>query len=321
MGSVGQALRHVGGSAAYLAAKSRRDARDQQTHLHHLADGLALPPGLDMRWLGTSGFALSYEGHDLLIDPYVTRMSLGDLLRRRVVRADAAELDRWISGADAILVGHTHFDHALDVPAIARRTGARVYGSESARRLMGLHGLAEQAEVVEPHRVYEVGPFEITFVPSTHSKLVLGLRVPSDGPITCEHLDGLVPGAYRCDQVWGIHIAVAGFTVYHQGSADIVDDQVRHRGVDLFLCGIAGRQFSERYTERALRLLDPARIVPTHYDDMFRRLDAPMGLVFNADLTGFADEVARVSKDIEVKTLSVTGSPGRGGRAVGQKGK
>src|SRR5678815_3730267 len=82
--------------------------------------------------------------------------------------------DRWIDRADAVLVGHTHFDHALDVPAIARRFGAKVYGSASLRHLMGLHGLAERAVVVEPKRDYEVGPFRFHFVPSVHSKLQLG---------------------------------------------------------------------------------------------------------------------------------------------------
>ena len=41
---------------------------------------------------------------------------------------------------------------------------------------MGLHGLAEQAVEVEPYRAYELGPFEVSFAPSVHSKLLLGLR-------------------------------------------------------------------------------------------------------------------------------------------------
>ena len=127
---------------------------------------------------------------------------MGALLRRRVVPADEVAIARWLDGADAVLVGHTHFDHALDVPAIARRFGCKVYGSRSLAQLMHLHGLAEQAVVVEPYRTYEVGPFTFEFVPSVHSKLALGLAVPSGGELTCEHLDGLTPGAYRCGQVW-----------------------------------------------------------------------------------------------------------------------
>ena len=58
---------------------------------------------------------------------------------------------------------------------------------------MGLHGLAEQTVEVEPYRTYELGPFEVSFTPSVHSKLLLGLAVPYDGDLTCEHLDGLSP--------------------------------------------------------------------------------------------------------------------------------
>ena len=128
-----------------------------------------------------------------------------------------------------MLVGHTHFDHAVDAPALARRFGCSAYGSESLQRLMALHGLADRAVVVEPYATYELGPFEVSFTPSRHSKLLLGVAVPFDGELTCDHLDGLNPGAYRCGQVWGIEISVAGTTLYHQGSADLDDSALRIR--------------------------------------------------------------------------------------------
>jgi len=34
-------------------------------------------------------------------------------------------------------------------------------------------------------------------------------------------------------------------------------------------------------------VLQPARIIPTHYDDFFRPLDAPSRFSFNVNLTGF----------------------------------
>jgi L-ascorbate metabolism protein UlaG (beta-lactamase superfamily) len=272
-----------------------------------------LPPGLELTWIGTAGFRLAYQGTVVWIDPYVTRLSLRDLLGRRVVPASAGAIATWIDRADAVLVGHTHFDHALDVPAIAQRFGCKVYGSTSLAHLMKLHGLAEQAVVVAPHRDHEVGPFRFHFVPSQHSKLQLGLAVPYAGELTCDHVDELTPQRYRCGQVWGIHIEVAGTRIYHQGSADLIEDEIRDRGVDLFLCGIAGRRFTPRYVERIVRALAPARIVPAHYDDFFRPLDAPLRFSLNVDLTGFADEVHRASRDLPVATLEVgapIGDPG-----------
>jgi len=289
---------------AYLATARRQHASDRTT-ARQLAWTGSLPPGLELTWLGTAGFRLAYQGTVVWIDPYVTRLSLRDLLARRAVPASQRAIATWIDRADAVLVGHTHFDHALDVPAIARRFGCKAYGSTSLAHLMKLHDLAPQAVVVEPHRDYEVGPFRFHFVPSRHARLQLGLAVPYAGELTCDHIDELSPQRYRCGQVWGIYVEVAGTRFYHQGSADLIEGEIRDRGVDVFLCGIAGRRFTPRYVERIVRALQPARIVPSHYDDFFRPLDAPSRLSFNVNLTGFADEVHRASRDLPIATLEV----------------
>ena len=267
-------------SSEYAATRRHHDRhdRDAAVDLEMSAADLDLPPGLEVTWLGVAGVGLAYEGTRLLIDPYVTRLSLADLVRRRVVGPDRARIDRHVARADAILLGHTHFDHALDAAAIARRDRCPVYGGDSAARLMALHGLADQAVTVTAHQVVEIGPFEVTFVPSAHSRLVLGLAVPNGGEITCEHVEGLTPSAYCCGQVWGIHVAVAGRTFYHQGSADLLDDELRHRDVDYFLCGIAGRQVTQDYLTRVLGRLTPRHVLAMHHDDFFRSLDAPAGV-------------------------------------------
>jgi L-ascorbate metabolism protein UlaG (beta-lactamase superfamily) len=298
---------HIGGLLAYAATARRRHASDRLT-ARQLAWSSELPRGLELTWIGTAGFRLAYQGVVLWIDPYVTRLSLRDLLARRVVQTSRRALETWIDRADAVLVGHTHFDHALDVPAIAARFGCQVFGSTSLARLMQLHGRADQAVVVAAHRDYEVGPFRFRFVPSLHAKLRLGLQVPYAGEVTCEHAGELSPQRYCCGQVFGICVEVAGLRIYHQGSADLIDDEIRNRGVDLFLCGIAGRRFTPRYVERIVRALRPSRIVPMHYDDFFRPLDAPAGLSLNVNLTGFADEVRQVSREVELATLEI-GAP------------
>jgi len=298
-------LGHVGSGLAYLATARRQHASDEVTARQLGSTTTPLPAGLKLTWLGTAGFRLEYQDTVVWIDPYLTRLSLGDLVRRRVVPASQAAVARWVDRADAVLVGHTHFDHALDVPAISRATGCKVYGSRSLEHLMGLHGLGDRAVVAEPHRDYEVGPFRFHFVPSVHSKLQLGLGIPFSGELTCDHVDRLTPQAYHCGQVWGLHIAVAGVRLYHQGSADLIEDEIKDAGVDVFLCGISGRRFTPRYVERIVRCLQPAMIVPTHYDDFFQPLGEPTRFSFNVNLTGFADEVHAASRGVPMRTLEV----------------
>jgi L-ascorbate metabolism protein UlaG (beta-lactamase superfamily) len=168
---------------------------------------------------------------------------------------------------------------------------------------MAVHGLRERAVEVQPRRAYELGPFTVRFIPSLHSKLLLGYKVPFDGALTCDHLDGLSPSAYRCGPVYGIEIRAASTTLYHQGSANLIDDEVPTGGVDIFLAGIAGRSFTENYWSRILRRLDPAVIVASHYDDFFRPLAAPLGFSTNVNLAAFPDEIRSVTRDASVATL------------------
>ena len=299
-------LEHLG-ELAKARARKRSSERDDGQLLRELeARPLELPAGLEVEWLGVSGYRMTYEGRTLFVDPYFSRVPFRDLALRRQAVPDPAALARFATASGevvGVLVGHTHFDHAVDAPAIARHFGCRAYGSRSLVNLLGLHGIAKQAVEAQPYRSYELGPFEVSFTPSVHSKLLLGLAIPYDGELSCESLDGLCPSAYRCGQVWGISIKVAGVRFYHQGSADLVDEAVRERGVDVFLAGVAGRAFTEGYWQRILPLLQPRAVVPTHYDNFFRPLGQDLEFVTAAELARLPEEIGAVSGEIELAAL------------------
>lgn len=48
-------------------------------------------------------------------------------------------------------------------------------------------------------------------------------------------------------------------------------------------------------------------MIPTHYDDFFRPLSAPMGFTTNVNLAKVPGEVAQVSRDIGVAALRPPG--------------
>jgi len=62
-------LGHLGDLAKARATRrsSERDDRQQLAELE--ARTLQLPPGLEVEWLGVSGYRLSYEGKTLFVDP------------------------------------------------------------------------------------------------------------------------------------------------------------------------------------------------------------------------------------------------------------
>jgi L-ascorbate metabolism protein UlaG (beta-lactamase superfamily) len=299
-------LRHLASFARFSVSREERE-RDDADAMRELAGSpLELARGVELEWLGVAGYRLSHESQTIFIDPYLSRVPLSSVIRRTSALANRSLHDSLLRPSGqvvGVLVGHTHFDHAIDVPELARRFECSAYGSSSLVKLMGLYGLGDRVVEVVPDRRYELGPFTVTFVPSLHSKLLLGYAVPFDGELTCEHLDALSPSAYRCGQVWGIHVEVAGMTFYHQGSANLIDDRVPSGGVDVFLAGIAGRSFTRDYWVRILRLLEPRTVVASHFDDFFRPLQAPMSFSTNVNLAAFPAEVAAVGRDFEVRAL------------------
>jgi L-ascorbate metabolism protein UlaG (beta-lactamase superfamily) len=78
------------------------------------------PKTLAVRWMGYSNFELAYNNRVLLLDAYYDRGSIYPALGVK-----AAEIKR----ADAILIGHGHFDHMSDAASIGARTGATVVGA------------------------------------------------------------------------------------------------------------------------------------------------------------------------------------------------
>jgi len=291
---------------AMLVAMPARDTSDEQAIRDLERVALGLPAGLELTWLGVSGYRLTCEGVSIFIDPYVSRVPLRALLLRRRALPDPVLIARYAAAPGqvaGILVGHTHFDHAVDAPALARLHRAKAYGSRSLAHLMRLHAAADLAVEVVPYEAYELGPFVVRFVPSRHSKLLLGRKVPMDGELTCDHLHGLAPSAYRCGEVYGIRIEVAGIVLYHQGSADLDDAALREGAVDVFLAGVAGRSVTPRYWERILPKLDPKVVVPTHYDNFFSPLGQPEDLVPRVRLAEVPDEVHRVAPDARVAAL------------------
>ena len=74
-----------------------------------------------------------------------------------------------ITHLDAVLVVHSHYDHAMDAPEVARQTGAIVYGSRSTGMICkGWNLPDEQFHLIEPDVPIAVGGFTVTFVQSRH---------------------------------------------------------------------------------------------------------------------------------------------------------
>ncbi len=254
------------------------------------------PDGVRLRWLGTAGHVLEGATTTLLIDPFVSRpWPLATLFSP--LRSDPAEVARHTpSRVDGVLVGHSHFDHLLDAPAIARRTGATIVGSSTTAAFARAEGVAEDRIVVVPPRgaSVEIGDARVTFVPSLHAKLALG-RVPFAGEVTATPRLPARLHEYKMGGAFALLIELDGVRIFHNGSADLVDAEVAGLRADVALVGLAGRRATARYLPRLLSALAPAIVVPTHHDSFFAPLERGARLLPGVDFIGFITEVAEVA--------------------------
>ena len=268
---------------------------------------LALDPGAGetrVRWLGTAGFVLEHGAHTLLIDPYLTRAPLWRCLSAPLI-PDESLLARQLPRADAIILGHTHFDHALDTPALARRTGALVFGSPSAHALCRAQGVPE-AQLREP-REAEVGPFRLRFFPSAHSRFLFG-RVPFAGEIAdCDQVP-MRAHQYRCGAVFGVEIEVAKKRIFHLGSAELLDSGLPRRETDLLLLCVAGWQSSARFPERAARALTPRTVLLSHWDDFLRPVESGARMLPAMQLPRLVDRLSAATREARIGTLPLLGA-------------
>jgi hypothetical protein len=97
---------------------------------------------LVVRSLGRANYEVAYRGKVLLFDAYYDNSRLSFAEPFGIKESD-------IQRADAIFVGHTHFDHFGDAPPIAKRTGAKVFIGPPGKRYLESLGLSDsQFQVV-----------------------------------------------------------------------------------------------------------------------------------------------------------------------------
>jgi L-ascorbate metabolism protein UlaG (beta-lactamase superfamily) len=252
-----------------------------------------------IRWLGTAGFVVRTLKTTILIDPFVSRQSLLGVALLPLEPDDVA-IDRHIPDkVDAVLCGHSHYDHVLDAPRIAKKTGALLIGSESTCAWGRREGVADEKLVVVPRNgaTATVGDVTVRFVPSLHGKVKIGpLRIPQlPGEVHVARAGDPRVFHYKMGGAYGIWLNAAGVSIYHNGSADLVDAELDGVHADVLLCGLAGRRATRDYTRRLMSLLLPKVVIPSHHDAFFAPLERGAFLLPGIDLDGFEREVRAAS--------------------------
>lgn len=244
--------------------------------------------GVRFTFLGTAGFVVSSAERTFALDPYVSRASLLTTLFGRLA-IDEERVARHVPFADEVLVGHSHYDHALDAPVVARSTGARLVGSSATAQIARAYGFDPSRFVeVRAGDSIECGPARATALESRHGRAFLG-RVPFPGDITAPPSWPPRAAELRHGAVFHWLVETAGVRVLHVDTADFFEDRLARADV-LLLCA-AGRQYRRDYTRLLLGEVRPEIVIPCHWDDFSIPVEAPPRQLPGVDVGGFVEEI------------------------------
>ncbi len=194
----------------------------------------------------------------------------------------------------AVFPLHSHYDHAMDAPEVAKRTGALLLGSESTANIGRGWGLPEtQIRVVTDREPIVLGKFTVTPIESRHFQFPdpkMAARALGDPDIDAPLTPPVGAFDYRLGKAYALHVAHPKGTWLILGSAGFIEGALEGYDADLVFLGVGalGSQteaYRESYWKESVERTNPSRVVPIHWDSLTGPIDGPFtGMVRAAAL-------------------------------------
>jgi L-ascorbate metabolism protein UlaG (beta-lactamase superfamily) len=253
------------------------------------------PDALTIRWYGTSNYELNFRDRVVLLDTFYDRGP-----RMRGVGFTPGEVTR----ADAVLIGHPHYDHMSDAAQVARQTGAPVVIHPLGADVLTRDG-------VDPAKIISVtgrGEGDLLEFPEFTLRVIHGFHAELGHPEQQLSLKALI----EARQVWErdlppvsadeeahaaavrdrgsmapevmtegtmcLVIDIDGYRIVYRDSGGPVSDEERaffaaSPGCDLAIVGFVGRPLVRRQLKEATMPLvetyQPKIVMPCHHDDLY----------------------------------------------------
>jgi L-ascorbate metabolism protein UlaG (beta-lactamase superfamily) len=256
---------------------------------------------ISYRWLGNAGFEFRSGETTLFVDPFLTRPKRSEIYFGHV-NPDISAIEAHIKDCSHILVSHTHFDHFMDVPEIAIKTGAKVHGSPNTCELAQVFGVSEElVHEINAKDEFSMDGVEVKAIPAAHPWI--------PGYAKGRMAETLQPPLrlrdYRMD-------SCLSFLISFPGRRILVWSSTHTEGAepaDVLICRAVSNQ---NWYARILKIVQPTLVIPSHWDNMFIPLSDPVQPFFSLpslavplqrriDMKEFVNKIRLAKPDCQVQ--------------------
>ena len=244
-----------------------------------------IPDGkVKVTFLGVATLLIDDGETQLLTDGFVTRPPLFKTAFGKIgsdstiVKSVIKQLQ--INRLKVVFTAHSHYDHAMDAPCMAKLTGADLYGSSSTLNIGSGSALPQsQMHLYLPGKPLHFGKFTVTVLKSKHTPAlkILGTKDDIGQDITTplrqpaglhKYVEG---GAYDIlIEHNGHKLLIKACTNFIPGALDSIKADVLFLGV--VTLSKQDSAFQNEFYHQTAGTVKPSLLIPIHWDNFFRPL-------------------------------------------------
>lgn len=232
-------------------------------------------------FLGVSTILLDDGETAILTDGFFSRPSLRQIFLDKI-SSDSEIVSRSLAQAKitqlaAVIVCHSHYDHAMDAPLVAMKTSAVVVGSASTANVARGGGLPDdRIRTPAIGETLSFGKFRVTLLPSGHVPTGLAM-----GDISAPLLSPARADSYKEGGSYAVLVEHGARSLLINASAGFRPGGLAGRRADTVFLGIGqlGKQkqdYMNAYWHEIVETTGARKVVAIHWDNFAKPLNQPL---------------------------------------------